>query len=172
MNAQVQNFETSLLQSPDIALLAFAWRGACLELFARIELDVGETLDAITTRKLALDKEAVHPGAKARYRSLAGALKIHPLGRHAQSTVRRLEEWCELHEDRVWLAHGRFRALTDGLSIELVTYDGKSRNAPDPVVLTRMDMLTKLTKLSACATSLHGQLGQIRKACRELPQPL
>ncbi|MBD3729817.1 MAG: hypothetical protein IE933_08945 [Sphingomonadales bacterium] len=150
----------------ETAIATFAWRGLCLDIFAAVEVDVGQTLAVLADAGVALDKEASHPGALARLRSLGKVLSAQTFGGHERRAARLVEQWTALCDERTALAHGLFRKDAGGVRIEQICYREGCREQMPARYYSRLDMLALLHRLDVGARELHGQLGQIRAACR------
>jgi hypothetical protein len=139
-----------------------AWRGCCIEVFARAEHSVADCIAALSHAGLALAKDAFHPGAATRLRALDECLSRYAFAGHEKTTRKRIAQWQKLWESRCYLAHAKLVATRTGIAIHLVTFDGKQGSALPPKVLTQIEMLELLHELEEAHLILRSHLGQIK----------
>ena len=80
----------------DWSVAVCAWRGCCLEVFARGEQSVADCIEALEGAGLALNKDAFHPGAATRLRALDECLTQYSFGGHEKATRKRIAKWQAL----------------------------------------------------------------------------
>ena len=139
-----------------------AWRGCCLEVFARAEHTVAECLDAMQGGGLELSRDAYHPGAAARLRALDDCLTRYTFEGQERTARKRIAQWQTLSESRAYLAHARIVATTNGITIHHMAFDGKARDVLSRKTLTQLEMLALLRELEEAHRLLRSHLGQIR----------
>lgn len=156
----------------DWSVAVCAWRGRCLEVFARAEHSVADCLRALVEAGIALGRDARNPFASARLKALAGCITPERFGGHGEAALARIAEWERIHEDRAPLAHGVVKANADGLTIRHTSFDGKAETRHPARHLSRIEMLEMLAELEAAQMRLHNQLGQIKAmAAKGGPDP-
>jgi hypothetical protein len=151
-----------------------AWRGCCIEVFARAEHSVAECLATISEAGLSLSKDADHQGAAARMRALDECLARYTFAGHEKAARKRIAEWGRIHDNRAGLAHGRIKATGDGITINHRTFGLKGGPASFTSNFSRMDMLAMLAELEQAQRLLHSHLGQIKahvSQAKPLPTP-
>jgi len=84
-----------------------AWRGCCIEVFARAEHSFSDCLRHLGQAGIVLGKDARSHAAVTRLRGLRGILHRYDLGGHGKVAERRLDAWERIYETRAYLAHGR-----------------------------------------------------------------
>ena len=146
----------------DWSVAVCAWRGCCLEVFARAEHSVADCLRALEKAGIAVGKDARNPFAATRLRALSACIASHDFGGHGKVARTRISRWEKVHELRAYLAHGTVKASGSGVVIQHTTYDGKAETCLPPRQLSRIEMLTVLAELEEVQTLLHHQLGQIK----------
>ena len=87
-----------------------AWRGCCLEVFARAEHSVADCLRALEFAGLAVGKDGHHPFAATRLKALNACIASHDFGGHGKTAQARIGRWDKVHELRAYLAHGEIKA--------------------------------------------------------------
>lgn len=139
-----------------------AWRGCCLEVFARAEHSVADCLRALEKAGIALARDARNPFASARLKALATCITPERFGGHGRAALARIAEWERLYETRAPLAHGEVKADANGLTIRHISFDGKVETQHPTKHLSRIEMMEMLAELEAAQKRLHHQLGQIK----------
>ncbi|ANK12418.1 hypothetical protein [Erythrobacter neustonensis] len=155
----------------DWSVAVCAWRGCCLEVFARAEQSVANCLEALEKAGVTLGKDARDPFAGTRLKALSACIAAHDFGGHGKVAQMRIGRWEQVHELRAYLAHGTVKASGSGAVIQLVAFDGKTGKRQPPRQLSRVEMLTVLAELEQVQIQLHHQLGQI-KALAAQAKPL
>jgi hypothetical protein len=148
-----------------------AWRGCCIEVFARAEHSVADCLRTLEEAGVLLAKDARHPFAGTRLKALADCIARHDFGGHGKVALKRIAEWERLWETRAFLAHGEVKATARGIAIRHITFDGKAEKCLPPKQISRFDMLALLAEMEAAQKLLHQQLGHI-KAMAGTAKPL
>lgn len=149
-----------------------AWRGCCIEVFARAEHSVADCLRALEKAGIGIGKEAHSPFAATRLKCLSTAIKRHDFGGQGKVALDRIETWERVYEARAFLAHGRIRATGAGITIIPVAFDGKTEAPASPRQINKMDMLKLLAEIEQAQMLLHQQLGQIKAlAMKGKPDP-
>jgi hypothetical protein len=141
-----------------------AWRGCCLEVFARAEHSVADCLRALDAAGVGLGRDAHHIFAGTRLKALAQCIAQHDFGGHGTTALKRIAAWEAVYELRAFLAHGHIKATPSGIVIEQITFDGKTETRLPPRHLTRIEMLDALAELERAQMLLHQQLGHIKAA--------
>lgn len=146
----------------DWSVAVCAWRGCCLEVFARAEHSVADCLRALEKAGIALGKDARHTFGGTRLKALSACIANHDFGGHGKVAQTRISRWEKVHELRAYLAHGTVKASGNGVVIQHATFDGKTEKRLPPRQLSRVEMLTVLAELEQVQTQLHQQLGHIK----------
>lgn len=144
-----------------------AWRGCCLEIFARAEHSVADCLEVLEQAGLGLTKDARQQCAVARLRALDDCLSRYTFAGHEKTARKRIEDWQKHSESRNFLAHAKLNATQAGIAIEPIKLAIRNDMAPPPTTLTRIEMLEFLAGLERSQRLLHHQLGQIRALAAE-----
>ena len=155
----------------DFALLAYAWRGACLELYSEVERAVSKTLEAVATEGNVSTAESHHHAAGVRLRALLQALRSGSFSGHEARAVALLERWETLDKHRIYFAHGQSRV---GDRVIIFTIEPRVLRAEQPAARKEYDlfaMLELITELHEYTQRLRQQLGQIKAACRRRLNP-
>jgi len=139
-----------------------AWRGCCIEVFARAEHSFSDCLRHLGQAGIVLGKDARSHAAVTRLRGLRGILHRYDLGGHGKVAERRLDAWERIYETRAYLAHGQTRARPDGIVIDLLTFDRKTEKRMPPKHISQMNMLKALAEIEQAQRLMHQQLGHIR----------
>lgn len=142
----------------------WAWRGCCLEIFARAEHAVADCLAELDNAGIPLTKEATNPFQMQRLKALKNCLSTYSFGGHERLARRLIADWEVLCEDRNWLAHGTIGSTADGIVAHHISFDGKHRKTWTPRFQTRQQMQELLLKIESNQRHLSNQLGQIKKA--------
>ncbi|ODS60169.1 MAG: hypothetical protein ABS48_01150 [Erythrobacter sp. SCN 68-10] len=137
-----------------------AWRGCCIEVFARAEHSVADCLEHLAQAGLKLGRDAAHQGAVARLRALDDCLGRYTFSGHEKHARKHIAEWQKLCEKRTYLAHAKLKATKTGITINHL--DFAKREVASPVALTRVAMLELLAELEEGQRLLHSHLGQIK----------
>lgn len=149
-----------------------AWRGCCIEVFARAEHSIADCLRTLASAGVPLSKEALNPFGGNRLKALRTCIATQGFGGHGKAALRRIEEWERVYELRAHLAHGEIKATAQGISVSHITFDGKAETRHPPKTYTRLEMLEMLANIEAAQKSLHHQLGQIKAlALKKKPGP-
>ena len=139
-----------------------AWRGCCIEVFARAEHSVAECLRVLEAAGVDVGKDARSPAAVTRLRSLKETIARCDFGGHGKAAVRRIEQWEHVYATRAYLAHGQIKAKPDGIAIDLLTFDGKAEKRLPMKQMNKFEVLEALAEIEKAQRLLHHQLGQIR----------
>ncbi len=174
MSAHFKVSEIGFFSLENWPVTVCAWRGCCIEVFARAEHSVADCIEVLRAAGLSLSKEAFHPGAATRLRALDECLARYEFAGHEKTTRKRIAQWQKLWERRSYLAHARLVATSTGIAIHLVTFDGKQGNAHPPTVLSQFEMLELLQELEEMHLILRSHIGQIKARVAEakpIPSP-
>lgn len=139
-----------------------AWRGCCIEVFARAENSVADCLAALGKAGIAIGKDANHQGAMARLRALDDCLARHTFAGHEKTARKRIAEWERICEKRAGLAHGRIKATHDGITIDHRAFGSKSGPVATTKDFSRIAMLEMLAEMEQAQHLLQSHLGQIK----------
>jgi hypothetical protein len=139
-----------------------AWRGCCLEVFARAEHSVADCLRTLENAGVATGKDARHTFGSARLKALSACIASHDFGGHGTAALARIVKWEEVHELRAFLAHGTIKPTAKGVVIQHVTFDGKAEKRLPTRQLSRFEMLAVLAEIEQAQVQLHQMLGQIK----------
>lgn len=149
-----------------------AWRGCCIEVFARAEHSIGDCLRTLASAGVPLGKDALNPFAGNRLKALRTCLEHKDFGGHGKTAIKRIAEWERVYEVRAYLAHGRVKTTPHGISVSHITFDGKAEIRHPAKDFTRLQMLEMLADIEAAQKALHHQLGQIKAlALKKKPGP-
>ena len=149
-----------------------AWRGCCIEVFARAEHSIADCLRTLAGAGVPVGREALNPFGANRLKALRTCIAAQGYGGHGKAALRRIAEWERVYELRARLAHGEVRATPHGISVSHTTFDGKAETRHPPKTYTRIEMLEMLASIEAAQRSLHHQLGQIKAiALKKMPSP-
>ena len=162
MSVQFDVSKISFFGLDDWSVAVCAWRGCCLEVFARAEHSVADCLRTLEAKGLVTGKEARNPAAALRLRALQACIDRHDFGGHGKAAKSRIAAWERAYELRAYLAHGTVKAAGNGVVIQHITFDGKAENRLPPRQITRIGMLELLADLEQAQTLLHQQLGHIK----------
>lgn len=155
----------------DWSVAVCAWRGCCLEVFARAEHSVADCLRALENAGVAVGRDARHAFAGTRIKALGACITSYDFGGQGKVAQTRINRWEKVHELRAYLAHGTVKAAGTGVVIQHTAYDGKTESRLPPRRLSRIEMLTILAELEDVQSQLHQQLGHI-KALASKAKPL
>ncbi|WP_086607017.1 hypothetical protein [Erythrobacter donghaensis] len=156
----------------DWSVAVCAWRGCCLEVFARAEHSVADCLRTLSGAGVPLGKEALNPFGGNRLKALRTCIAAQEFGGHGKAALKRIEEWDRVYEARAPLAHAEIRATEHGISVNHITFDGKAETRYPLKTYTRIEMLEILANIEAAQRSLHYQLGQIKALALKIkPNP-
>jgi hypothetical protein len=139
-----------------------AWRGCCIEVFARAEHSVADCLRALEKAGIATGKDAHSPFAATRLKSLSTSIKRHDFGGHGKVALDRIETWERVYDARASLAHGRIKATLNGITIIPVAFDEKAEGSTQQRQINKVDMLKLLAEIEHAQMRLHQQLGHIK----------
>ena len=154
-------------QMPDWHVTAFAWRGACLDIFSRAEHSIDDCLEVLEGSGGDLGQNAHHHFSAARANALRDFLaERSSFTAHAKPCVEMLDEWCALMQQRVLVAHGRMAVSDIGLTLRYREHRGKKGVTTHEQSFSRLEMLGFLKRISEVQRRLHMQLGQIKAAAR------
>lgn len=162
MSAHFQVSEIGFFSLEQWPVTVCAWRGCCIEVFARAEHSVADCLDVLEKAGLGLTKDAHHLGAVARLRALDECLSRYTFAGHEKAARKRIEDWQKHCDSRNFLAHAKLKATQNGIAIEPIKLEIRKDMAPPPKALTRIEMLELLASLERSQQLLHHQLGQIK----------
>jgi hypothetical protein len=171
MSAHFDVSKISFFGLDDWSVAVCAWRGCCLEVFARAEHSVADCLRALEKAGIALGKDARHPFAGTRLKALAACIAGQDFGGHGSAAQTRINAWESVSELRPYLAHGTVKASATGVVIQHASFDGKCEKRLPPRHLTRVQMLTALAELERAQAQLHQQLGHIKAIAAKKPNP-
>jgi hypothetical protein len=139
-----------------------AWRGCCIEVFARAEHSVADCLRTLAAAGLLVGKDAQSPAAVTRLRALSACIASHDFGGHGRVAEARIAAWEKACELRACLAHGTVKATGSGILIQHCSFDGKSERRYPPREISRIAMIELLAELERAQTLLHQQLGHVK----------
>lgn len=162
MSAHLSANETGFFSLEHWPVTVCAWRGCCIEVFARAEHSVADCLRALEMAGVAVGKDAHSPFAATRLKSLSTSIKRHDFGGHGKAALDRIESWERVYEARACLAHGRIKATPSGIAIIPVAFGGKAEGPAPPRQISKLDMLKLLAEIERAQIGLHNQLGQIK----------
>lgn len=162
MSAHFKVSEIGFFSLENWPVTVCAWRGCCIEVFARAEHSVADCIEVLRKAGVSLSKDAQHQGAVARLRALDDCLARHTFDGHEKKARKRIEDWQKQCESRTYLAHGKLKATRSGIDIEPIQIGIKKASVPPPKSLTRMGMLEFLADLEHAQLLLHQQLGHIK----------
>lgn len=162
MSAHFDISKISFFGLDEWSVAVCAWRGCCIEVFARAEHSVADCLRALEAAGIVIGKDARSPGALTRLRALGACIGRHDFGGHGKVAQARIAAWEKVYETRAYLAHGIVKATSNGLSIQHVTFDGKSEHRLPPRQISRVGMVELLAELEQAQRHLHQQLGHIK----------
>jgi hypothetical protein len=146
----------------DWAVAVCAWRGCCIEVFARAEHSVADCLRTLDAAGLSTGGDARSPAAITRLRALGACIASHDFGGHGKVAQARIEAWEKVCELRAYLAHGTVKATGSGILIQHSSFDGKSERRYPPREISRVAMIELLAEMERSQMLLHQQLGHIR----------
>jgi len=159
----------------DWSVAVCAWRGCCVEVFARAEHSVADCLRTLAGAGLPLEKEALNPFAGNRIKALRACIAAQVFGGHGKVALKRIEEWERIYHARAPLAHAEIKATAHGITVSHITFDGKAETRHPAKTYTRVEMLEILANIEAAQMALHDQLGQIKalamKMKKKKPSP-
>lgn len=162
MSAHFDVSKISFFGLDDWTVAVCAWRGCCIEVFARAEHSVADCLRTLAGAGVPLGKEALNPFGGNRLKALRACITAQGFGGHGKAALRRIEEWERIYEARAPLAHAAVKATPHGISVSHITFDGKAETRHPPKTYTRLEMLEILANIEAAQKALHHQLGQIK----------
>lgn len=164
--------EISFFGLDDWSVAVCAWRGCCIEVFARAEHSIADCLRTLAGAGMPLAKEALNPFAGNRIKALRTCIAEQDFGGHGKLSLKRIENWERIYQARAALAHAEIRATAHGISVSHITFDGKAETRHPPKNYTRLEMLEILANIEAAQQALHQQLGQIKAiALKKKPSP-
>lgn len=149
----------------DTSTAVAAWRGQCLNYFARAEQAVGRSLES-----------AAAAGRSVKLRHLAGhrladlielVATVESTDRQARAFTAALSEWQEVEPKRQFLAHGVESISTDRdgqwtVLLDVVAYRS-SKPSCERWAIKQSEAEVFRRRLADAFTVLGGQLGQLRK---------
>jgi hypothetical protein len=150
----------------DLPVLAFAWRGACLELYSVVESTVCTTVDLLADQRLIAPKDGNHAAAGVRMRALVDVLRQERFDGHERRALKILEDWEQLDKHRIYFAHGRSKVGFLDITFTIEPRFCGARQPPATRTYDALEMLALLRELSAASTRIRQQLGQINAYCR------
>lgn len=145
-----------------------AWRGRCLNVFARGEKAVTDSLICASTSSCA---PRLEPLAGHRLNSLAKLVAAHDATKPERELLcAAIAEWRRHDEKRPLFSHGVATELLDrhGLWHAQIDFLAVHKGAATPVraTFTKPEAEQFETNLHQAFTKLAGQLGQFRKRCK------
>ena len=155
----------------DWSVAVCAWRGCCLEVFARAEHSVADCLRALEAAGVPLSGNARHTFAATRLKGLTTCIKSQSFGGHGKTALARIAQWERVYESRAFLAHGEIKATGHGIAIRHITFDGKAEKQLPIKQMSRIEMLEALAEMEEAQRLLHHQLGQIKAMVAKKPNP-
>lgn len=169
--------EPANLRPHDLARVEIeTWRGRCLNVFARMEKSVTETLVRLQDGD---PKLALEPLAGQRLKTLEGIMSAFP-ATPAQQQARRnaLSSWRELDVMRPFLSHGILTELVGRtgewhLQLDFIAVR-KGKGEGQRLNWSKAEAHAFEERLHAAFKALTNQLGQLRKAAaqpNEKPSP-
>ncbi len=149
--------------SEDLWLVtASAWRGACIEVFARAEYSVADCLNALETAKIPFGKDGRSPSALTRLRALDACIASNSFGQHGELARTRIADWLHIYETRASMAHGRISVTPKGVTIRHRNFNGREEIRATARHLTRIEMFEVMVDMDRKQRLLHQQLGHIK----------
>lgn len=148
-----------------------AWRGCCIEVFARAEHSTADCLRTLASAGVPLGKDALNPFAGIRLKALRTCIANEGFGGHGKAALKRIAEWERVYETRAYLAHGEIKTTAQGINVSHITFDGKTETRHPTKGFTRFEMLEMLADIEAAQQSLHHQLGQIKALAFKSQKP-
>lgn len=155
----------------DWSVAVCAWRGCCLEVFARAEHSMADCLGTLAKAGVPLGKDARNPFAGNRIKALQASIARADFGGHGKAALKRIEDWERIYQSRAPLAHAEIKATAHGISVNHVTFDGKAEKRHPPKNYTRIEMLEMLANIETAQKALHHQLGQIKALALKRTKP-
>ncbi len=172
MTAHFKVSDIGFFSLEDWPVTVCAWRGCCIEVFARAEHSVADCLSTLEAAGITLNKQARNPFASQRLKALASCIKNHAFGGHGKTALDRIAQWECVHENRAFLAHGAIKATNQGIKINHITFDGKTEKETIVKQFSRIEMLEMLAEIENAQRLLHQQLGHIKAlAAAAKPKP-
>lgn len=162
MSAHFQVSDVGFFSLEHWPITVCAWRGCCIEVFARAEHSVADCLEHLRQAGLELGKDASHQGAVARLRALDDCLAAYTFAGHETHARKHIGAWQKLCEQRAYLAHAKMKATKAGIAINHFEFASKPRETSPPKALGRVEMLELLAELEQGQRLLHSHLGQIK----------
>jgi hypothetical protein len=141
------------------------WRGQCLDLYARAEQAVGDTLELAVQRRKSVGLRHL---AGQRLSDLENLIAVEPATENQRKSVcKAIEGWHEMEANRAYLAHGNVHELIDRQgqwwAVFHYTHYAKGIAAPKRWAVSKEEASDFLTRLSESFHALSAQLGQVRK---------
>lgn len=155
----------------DWSVAACAWRGCCLEVFARAEHSIADCLRTLASAGIPVGKEASNPFGGKRLKALRACIAQNGFGGHGKAALKRIADWEHAYDIRAHLAHGEITTTPNGITVTHITFDGKTETRHPAKHFTRIEMLTMLADIEAAQKSLHHQLGQIKALALKNKKP-
>ncbi len=162
--------EPSNLRPHDLARVEIeTWRGRCLNVFARMEKSVTETLVRLRDGNHHLSLE---PLAGQRFKTLEGMITVYPAttAQH-QARQKALDSWRELDVMRPFFSHGILTELIGRTGEWHLQFDfiaiRKGKAEVQRLNWSKAEALAFEERLLAAFKALTNQLGQLRKAAMQ-----
>jgi len=172
MSAHFDVSKISFFGLDDWSVGVCAWRGCCIEVFARAEHSIADCLRTLAGAGMPLTKEALNPFAGNRIKALRTCIAEQDFGGHGKVALKRIEDWERIYQARAPLAHAEIKATAQGISVSHITFDGKAETRHPAKSYTRLEMLEILANIEGAQKLLHHQLGQIKAlALKKKPSP-
>ncbi|TAD81808.1 MAG: hypothetical protein EAY70_04415, partial [Sphingomonadales bacterium] len=102
---------------------------------------------------------------------MTACIKSQPFGGHGKAALARIAQWEQVYETRAFLAHGKIEATPQGITIRLITFDGKAEKQLPVKQMSRLEMLQALAEMEEAQTRFHHQLGQIKALALKNKKP-
>ncbi len=142
-----------------------AWRGCCLDLYARTEQAVGKTLEqAISNGK---ELKLAHLAGQ-RFDTLQELAETEPATtKQREALVLAISSWRRVESERFLLAHGTVQELIDRRGDWHVRFDAQiyktGKSTPTQWCLSKSEAMNLRDTLETRFKALSGQLGHFRK---------
>jgi hypothetical protein len=171
MSAHFDISKISFFGLDDWSVAVCAWRGCCIEVFARAEHSVADCLRVLASAGVPLSKDALNPFPGNRLKALRTCITAQGFGGHGKVALKRIAEWERVYETRAQLAHGEVKATPNGIIVSHITYDGKAEKRHPVKGYPRIEMLEMLADIETAQKLLHHQLGQIKAIALKAKKP-
>ena len=155
---------------PNYDIMTCAWRGACIELFARVEREIVDCLETLGRTGYSIDGKARHEAPKIRLRALKTILEQSSFDGHSKPALKKLDEWLDLLDARDWIVHGSFAMKSTEVRVDHFKYKKQVRTDTPTLNVNLAEMMGLLARFDKGQRELHQALGQIKaSASRSKP---